>query len=348
MKKIFLFMLMMMIFTTACNKDPEKVTEHDENHQGGNLGTKEDIEELSYAYPLTGLMVEESSENRAISVMINNHPAARPQTGLTEADIVYEVLAEGDVTRFLAIFQSEKPENIGPVRSSRDYYIELAKGYDSLYIAHGYSPEAKKLLTNGYIDNLNGMEYDGTLFKRASYRVAPHNSYISYSNILKGAEQKNYSLNQAPSSLVFLKESELESISGEEVSSVSIKYGANVQFNSSFQYKEDEMKFIRYSNGEQTVDYESNQPVSVDNVFIVEAKHTVIDNKGRKDIDITTGGNGYLLQRGKWREVTWKNVNGRILPMNNNQQIALVPGKTWINIIPSDPGLHAAVSLETR
>lgn len=78
--------------------------------------------------------------------MINNHPKARPQTGLTEADIVYEVLAEGEVTRFLAIFQSSNPKLIGPVRSSRDYYIELAKGYNSLYIAHGYSPEAKNYL----------------------------------------------------------------------------------------------------------------------------------------------------------------------------------------------------------
>ena len=85
-------------------------------------------------------------EGRAVAVMINNHPAARPQSGLHKADIVYELLAEGDVTRFLAIFQSEQPDNIGPVRSARSYYIELAKGYDSLYIAHGNSPDAKKML----------------------------------------------------------------------------------------------------------------------------------------------------------------------------------------------------------
>ena len=96
--------------------------------------------------------------------MVNNHPLARPQSGLNKADIVYEIFAEGNVTRFLAIFQSEQPEKIGPVRSARDYYIELAKGYDSLYIAHGNSPEAKKMLDNGYIDNLNGLYYDGTLF----------------------------------------------------------------------------------------------------------------------------------------------------------------------------------------
>ena len=66
------------------------------------------------------LGVQQEVEGRAVAVMINNHPAARPQSGLNKADIVYEVLAEGDVTRFLAIFQSEQPDNVGPVRSARE------------------------------------------------------------------------------------------------------------------------------------------------------------------------------------------------------------------------------------
>ena len=148
--------------------------------------------------------------------MINNHPAARPQSGLNKADIVYELLAEGDVTRFLAIFQSEQPDNVGPVRSARSYYIELAKGFDSLYIAHGNSPDAKEMLDSGYIDDLNGLYYDGTLFKRASFRKAPHNSYITYDNILKGANQKGYEMEKAPSSLTFLTEDEVKELSGEE------------------------------------------------------------------------------------------------------------------------------------
>ena len=143
------------------------------------------------------------AEGRAVAVMINNHPLARPQSGLNKADIVYEMLAEGDVTRFLAVFQSEQPENVGPVRSARAYYIELAKGFNSLYIAHGYSPEAKEMLDNGYIDNLNGMVYDGTLFQRASFRKAPHNSYITYDNILKGAKQKGYEMEKAQLPLTF-------------------------------------------------------------------------------------------------------------------------------------------------
>lgn len=348
-KSLILILAAVFLFMTACSNGPEDAGTHYENHQGGDAGKDENsVDELGYTYPLSGLAVDKKSSERAIAVMVNNHPKARPQTGLADADIVYEALAEGEVTRFLAIFQSKVPKMIGPVRSSRDYYIELAKGYNSLYLAHGYSPEAKKLLTEGYIDNLNGMEYDGTLFQRSSERQAPHNSYISYSNILKGAEQNNFQMDEAPSSLVFLNDDEAQQIQGEEANKVSIYYGSNPQYNSLFFYDKDTEKYSRYSNGEKTVDYESGMPVAVSNVFVIEAAHHTVDSKGRRDIDLQSGGIGYLLQKGKVRKVEWKNIDGRILPVEGDRQIGFIPGKTWINIIPSDPGLNAAVSLETQ
>ncbi|HWJ80121.1 MAG TPA: DUF3048 domain-containing protein, partial [Niallia sp.] len=146
MKKNWFILLFLLVALTACSKEPKEVGSH-KNHQSDNgVKQEEGLSDLVPIYPLTGLPSKKESTDRAVSVMINNHPKARPQTGLADADIVYEALAEGEVTRFLAIFQSSKPEKIGPIRSSRDYYIELAKGYDSLYIAHGYSPEAKKML----------------------------------------------------------------------------------------------------------------------------------------------------------------------------------------------------------
>ncbi|MED3795435.1 DUF3048 domain-containing protein [Niallia alba] len=346
MKKSLFVFLFLLLTLTACNDEPKDVSNHNGNQTGNGVKDDQGLEDLATLYPLTGLPSNTESTDRAVTVMINNHPDARPQTGLTDADIVYELLAEGEVTRFLAVYQSYKPKVVGPVRSSRDYYIELAKGYNSLYIAHGYSPEAKKLLTNGYIDNLNGMEYDGTLFKRSSARVAPHNSYISFANIEKGAKANNYSLTGAPEPLLFLKATELEAMEGEEANSVSINYGKNPSFNSQFIYDEDAQKYIRFSNGEQTVDNETNASVAVDNVFIVETSHKVVDNKGRKEIDLTSGGQAYLLQHGKWQDVNWKNIDGRILPFKGDKQVGFVPGKTWINIIPSTPGLKDAVILK--
>ena len=229
------------------------------------------------------------TDGRAVAVMVNNHPKARPQSGLNKADIVYELLAEGDVTRFLAVFQSEKPENIGPVRSARDYYIELAKGLDALFIAHGYSEEARKMLESGYLDNLNGMVYDGTLFKRSSDRQAPHNSYITYENVLKGATDKKYSMNQSPPAFKFLTEEESKSVTGDEAKSVMVSYSTGSTFDSIYEFDASIGKYKRYSDGVETIDYVTKEPILLDNLFIIETTHVVINDVGHKKIDLKSG-----------------------------------------------------------
>jgi hypothetical protein len=328
----------------ACSSDKEIKKESDK--EAATPVVKEETggeTERMYPSPLTGVEEEEESTARSVAVMVNNHPKARPQSGLSKADIVYELLAEGDITRFLAIFQSQMPKEVGPVRSARDYFIELAKGYDSLYVAHGYSPEAKEMLQNGFIDNLNGIQYDGTLFKRASFRKAPHNSYISAEHIREGAEKNGFDMSRPPEALNF---SDKGTINGEAAQSVMISYNQNPLFNVIFDFNEKEGRYERYSNGEQTVDYDSKDPVLVENLLIVEASHKIVDDAGRRDIDLESGGNAYLIQEGKLREVQWKNVNGRILPYENDQPVSLRKGSTWINVIPSSPGLTGSVSYQ--
>jgi hypothetical protein len=306
------------------------------------------VEEVSKTFqaPLTGVDLSEEPSGRAFGVMINNDPKARPQSALNQADIVYEVLAEGNVTRFLAIFQSEHPENIGPVRSARDYYIDLASGYDALYIAHGYSPEAQEMLTSGVIDNLNGMQYDGTLFQRASFRQPPHNSYISYESILKGAKQVGYDMTETPDALPFYEEEELVNISGETAEQVTVAYLKSNLFKVDYKYDASSKKYARYSNDEQTIDLDSEEPVLLDNVLIVAMEHELLDDSGRREIDLTSGGKGYLLQQGKLIDVEWKNIDGRILPFLNGEEVKFVPGKTWINIVPTNPGLEQTVTIQ--
>ncbi len=117
-------------------------------------------------------------------------------------------------------------------------------------------------------------------------------------------------------------------------------------FNSSFEYDETLQKYKRFSNGEQTVDYETDESVLVDNVLIIETKHRIIDSSGRRDIDLTAGGKAFLVQKGKRLEVEWRNVEGRILPYKDGEVVGLVPGKTWINVMPTDPGIEQSISFE--
>ncbi len=343
MKKWAVAAAAVLLLFSGCSK---KEKEPEKKEKVVEKATQE--RETSYSFPLTGMVTKKEPDQRAIAVMINNHPKARPQSGLNKADIVYEILAEGDITRFLAVFQSEKPGKIGPVRSARDYYIKLAKGLNALYIAHGYSPEAKKMLNNHYIDNLNGIVYDGTLFQRSKARKAPHNSYITYENILKGAKQKKYSMKGLPPSFQFLTDDESKAIKGNEANSLKITYSNGGISDSKFEYDAALGKYKRFSGGNQTADLETNDPILVDNIFIIETVHRFIDSYGRRDVDLTSGGKGYLLQKGKVNEVNWENRDGLIVPLKNGEEVRMVPGKTWVNVVPTNPGLQKSVRFDTN
>lgn len=340
---IVYLLLFMLIFLSAC-KDKEEVVVSADTHEPEEEQVEEKDEEieevLPYKAPFTGVGSEEEMNRRPVLVTINNHPHARPQSGIADADIVYELLAEGSVTRLLALFQSELPEEIGPVRSSRDYFIDIAKGLDAFYVAHGYSPEAKAMLQNGVVDHINGMQYDGILFLRSKDRVAPHNSYISGENIMTGMEKTktNPLLEKVPP---FTFYDSVENVKIETIAnSIDVRYGSDEKFHHVYTYDPETFTYSRQSGGETTVDLHSGEEVAVSNVLFFEAPHRTIDSVGRQEIDLD-GGKAYMFQAGTMKEIEWTNMDGVLTPMEEGQPANLVPGRTWIHIIPTKPGLSS-------
>lgn len=341
LKTIALVSLASLFIVGGCSKEEAKPPS-DKPSENKETEAKE---ELKYVFPLTGVATNDAIDQRPIAVMINNHPKARPQSGLEQADVVYELLAEGDVTRFLAIYQSDQPDKIGPVRSARDYYIKLAKGLDSIYVCHGYSPEAKAMLNEGYVDSLNGLFYDGTLFERDKSRKAPHNSYTTFEDIEKGAKENDFDLKTETEQFDFLSKDELKSLEGETASKVTVKYGSR-KFDATYDYNESEGKYYRANGDDQTIDEETDNAIVLDNIIIMEAPHAVVDNEGRRNIDLSNGGEAYLLQKGKWNKIQWKNVDNLITFIKDGEKVRLVPGKTWVNVVPDKPGLQSTVNFE--
>ena len=347
MKKIWVLLFVFIMLAAACSKGEENASEHDER-EADREEKGEIVEEETYQYPLTGLKTNDAIDNRIIGVMVNNHPSARPQSGLSKADIVFEILAEGSITRFLALFQSEIPGVIGPVRSAREYYFDLADRYGALYVYHGAAEFIDEMIVNRGISFLNGATYDndGKLFKRESFRKAPHNSYLLADAVYEVAENKGYEISTDYEPLLFLKEEEIGAIEGESAQHVKITYSSNPMENVEFEFDSTTGKYTRFSGGEQTVELDSGTPVLVDNVFIIETYHEVIDKQGRRSIDLQSGGNAYLIQNGKLQKVQWENEDGRLVPVKDGKFIGLVPGKTWVNVIPSSPGLEQNVTFE--
>ena len=143
-------------------------------------------------HPLTGLPAETPAADRPFAVIVENSPSARPQSGLHLADIVYEVLAEGDITRFVAIFHSETAEEIGPVRSMRPYFVELGMAADAVLVHAGWSQEAMNLMAKHKWNHLDEVYGDHAYYWRDKSRKAPHNVYTSTELMRKGAEERKF------------------------------------------------------------------------------------------------------------------------------------------------------------
>lgn len=346
-KSLFGLIIVLLIILAGCSKDKENAGDSPESSYNGK--TKESpktTEEVAHVYPFTGKEADEDDVGqRMVSVMVNNHPKARPQTGLSNADIVFEILAEGQITRFLALFQSELPEVVGPVRSAREYYFNLADGYNALYVYHGAADFVNEMISNQGIEHMNGSNYDndGHLFKRESFRKAPHNSYLQMGTVNEVAAGKGYETTLDYEPLPFLAEE--ETVEGNPAIDIEIVYSEQLHNKVSYHYDEESGRYLRSSDGEPTVELDTEEPIGVENVFIVETDHEVIDDAGRRKVDMEGGGDAYLMQKGKMQQVEWKNEDGRIIPVKEGKPVPFVPGQTWINVIPKDPGLKNMITV---
>lgn len=336
-RTLWIMFTCLCLMLVACSKDKDTPS------KGSSNDGKETSSEV---YPLTGEPVTDDDEvnKRAVAVMINNHVKARPYTGITDADVVFEILAEGEITRLMAIYHSVFPERVGSVRSAREYYFELANGYNAIYTYHGAAKFVDQMIKDRGIDYINGAKYDNdrVLFERTSDRKAPHNSYVLFSNLYDKAESLEYDLEKTPEPLPFNDDEEQ---SGTDATSIQINYSNNDAYNPTFVFDESTGEYKRSVQGEAVRDAANNEEVRVKNIFIVETTHHVFDSEGRREIDLESGGTAYLFTNGKMEEVEWENNSGEIIPVKNGKKVGFTPGKSWINIVPTNPGIDKVVTV---
>ncbi|TYP54970.1 Protein of unknown function (DUF3048) [Thermosediminibacter litoriperuensis] len=293
------------------------------------------IEELMVKNPLTGLgMDKDRGGRRPLAVMIENETSARPQSGLNKADVVYEALAEGGITRFLAVYLGEDAGEIGPVRSARPYFIDFAMEYDPVYVHYGASQSAySDLQKNRNIHAIDGI-YDRVTFWRDKTRKAPHNAYTSTENILETAQKRGY---LKP---IDLKRWEFneggDSLPGESLKEFELVYFKN--YTVKYVYDEDKEAYVRYINEKPHTDRKTGDPIVVKNIILQFMDTRVIDSEGRLAIKTTGSGTGYYISNGSYTRIKWQKP-GRFekteYTVEGGGQLKLNPGNTWIQILPS-------------
>jgi len=334
MKRILTIILLLIVLLQAVGCSSQQTSNViDEGQAERRVDPANIKEELvpKYIAPLTGLPTNEKVESRIVGVMINNHPKARPQSGLDQADIVYEVLAEGLITRFVAIYQSNSPDIIGPVRSIRPYYLDIINGFDALIAHVGQSNDALAILQHSSLPDLDEITRAGEAYWRVDFRKMPHNAYTNIEKIRKAADSRKFRAEGYIPSLLF--QDEQVEIEGLPAQRISISYSDNYKVG--YQYNPSTKLYDRSINEKPHTDLETKKQLTARNILVIQASHKVLDSEGRREVDVYGPGNGYLIQNGVVREIEWQRKDGVIRPFINGKEQAFYPGQTWVQIIPS-------------
>lgn len=322
--------------------------------------------------PMNGKMYPTSYKNdwekrRPAGVMVENHVAARPQSGLSTADIIYEAVAEGGITRFLVIFYCDNADYVGPVRSARMYFIRLAQEYGNnpLYVHVGGAAkegpadalgELSRIGWQNYndLDNLGsfGFPYIFRDPERLPVRETEHHVYTGTKKIWDYAENKRKLTNVDEEGVSwdteFVKWKFADEAAASDRGTVKkISFGFWEQFSSDFSvtwtYDNKRNIYLRENGGKPHVDKNTGKQLYAKNIVIVLADETIV-NDGYEHgqhmmYDVLGTGTGYLFQNGKSREITWskKDATTRmIFTGEDGKEVEFVRGKIFVEVLPSD------------
>lgn len=283
------------------------------------------------ASPLTGIQVKpELAKLPVTGVMIENSPDARPQAGLYHAGVVFEAIAEGGITRFLALFQESKPGHIGPVRSVRPYYLDFLAPFDAPIAHAGGSGQALAELGSQNFKDLEAFQNPGH-YQRVSNRYAPHNLYTSRDKLLQLQKSKGWN----SSKFVGFARKEEKKPKTATVKSIDLNISSFL-YNVHYDYDLKTNSYKRVLGGKPHIDERARKQIHPKVVVALVMKHgyagiySVYGVKG--------SGTAYFFQDGKVTKGIWEKKNRASQFRFGNAQgapLALNAGQTWITIVSS-------------
>ncbi len=333
----------------------EDITEADQAEQTADTVESPEEPEIHVDWtgrnPLTGEAVpEDISNNRPVMVMLNNLKQALPQSGNSQADIIYEILEEGGITRMLAVYQdiSSVEGNLGTIRSTRPYYVTLVASHDGILVHAGGSGAAYDKIEdlNVYdLDALNRLGRGGAgLFWRDKGRLnagvaTEHTMYITASDIteylanssIRTEHDEDFSLNT-----LFVEDG--TPADGSAANAVTVPFSSYKT--GEFRYDEASGKYFVSEYGAPYMDETTGQQVSVKNVIIImtEVKAIEGDSKGRISVAMTGTGIGYYACGGKYIPINWSRsseTSHYVFTTMSGDPLELGVGNSYINIVPT-------------
>lgn len=335
--RFILVLLSGIIFFTGCLK-----SNYDNKGEDTSQGQLDKDKKVSYINPLTGELSEKDlSKQKPVVAMVSNIKKALPQMGVSKADMFIEILAEGGITRLMAFFADiEDVVKVGPIRSIRKYYGDIAKGYDPVLVHFGGSETGYSSIKNNKLSNIDGMIMASDVFIQdkdlARIKGKEHSYFIDKSGLKKGIDKTNIDIStKGYKGPIFVEEGEVYTPSGDFIGNEIIVEHSRSAI-SRFVYSPEKKNYLKYQNGEEHIDGIDKSQIMIDNIVVLKTDINILPNQGgRIDLDLSKG-EGYFATMGKYQKILWKkgssekeisitDLEGNSIPFNK--------GKTWYNII---------------
>ncbi len=333
MKKLICLVLAIAVICLAgCGKKTEET----------DTNTKNDKEVVSQEKkePKNEFVKLMETDKRPIAVMIDNDgPSSRPQIGLEKAFVLYEAIVEGGASRIMAVFKDATDiEKVGPVRSSRHYFLDYALEHDAIYCHAGWSPKAASDIKSLGVNNINGVTSDGSVFYRDStYDNTWHNLYTTLNKTYDYAKDKKDYRTTTDAKVFNYSEKDFDIEEGQQATEIGLPYSTMYKVN--YKYDAENKVYTRYIGQNEHMS-QTGKDLTAKNIIVCKVKNYDLNDgegKGRQNLDTVGSGSGYYITNGKVTEITWtKNSRtGKTTYQNTNgEEIILNPGNTYVQIMP--------------
>ncbi len=307
---------------------------------GSNITESEPDEPTVLPRRIDGILVAASQANQVPAcVMIENAAfgGVRPQSGLSRASVVYELVVEGGITRFMALYAGEESELVGPVRSARDTYLEFASEYNCAYFHAGGSFTAMLALSNFRLRDVDGLR-EPQYFWRQGGKVSPHNLFTSTEQLYEAIANHSWTKDEPPSydSWNFVEDDQLSS-NGEPNSRARIYYGGS--YDVEYSYNAKEGYYERLNGGVPQTDEVNGEKITARNVIFQHVgAGTPIEGKGRINWPVTGEGEVDIFTNGRHVSGSWEKTSRQSRTKfytETGEEIQLARGNSWISIIPN-------------
>jgi len=286
---------------------------------------------------------DEDSNKRTVAVMINNNHDAWPHAGLQDSFLNYEIIAEGGITRIMAIYKDKLPDKIGSVRSSRPYFLDYAMENDSIYAHFGGSDQAYADMSNLGIEHIDGIIYDGVYYHRdqSSGAAWEHTAFTTGSSLNEAIADLDIRTTSDKGSVFKYSVDKIDLSKKEDAiraDSVEIDYSDYTS--TSYTYDEENKVYLRSMSGTPHTDKVTGNQYSAKNIITYKVKNTTIDYYGRQALENIGSGEGYYITNGYAVPITWEKTGRASKTVykykSTGKEIKLNDGNTWVQIQPED------------